>query len=137
LRSASVSLVVAPAATAQERAAALRAAGNTALRGNRPTQAVQALQRARAEDPTDHLSMVALGDAYVRLNQYKEAIVEFENALRVMPRHRSGVPMRLAMAYVAVGDDVNAARVLREDGVPEQRIPSDLDRLRATLRARK
>jgi hypothetical protein len=45
--------------------------------------------------------------------------------------------MRLAMAYVAVGDDVNAARVLREDGVPEQRIPSDLDRLRATLRARK
>jgi hypothetical protein len=73
-----------------------------------------------------------------RFNRYAEAMVEFENALRLMPRRdRSAVPSLLAFAYVAVGDESNAARVLREAGVFESKIPSDLDRFRATLRARK
>jgi hypothetical protein len=137
LRSTSVSVIVALPATAREQATAFRSAGTLALRGNRQPEAVQAFQRARKADPTDHLSMIALGDAYLRVNRYAEAIVEFENALPIMPAHRSGVPMRLALAYVAVGDESNATRVLRAAGVPEQRIPSNLDQFRSTIRARK
>jgi hypothetical protein len=85
----------------------------------------------------DHLSMIGLGDASLRLNRYAEATIELENAWRVMRRHRSGVPIRLALAYVGVGDEVNAARVLREDGVSEPRIPSRLDRFRSVIRPRK
>lgn len=98
---------------------------------------MQAFQRARAADPADHLSMIALGDAYLRVKRSAEAIVEFENALRVMTPHRPAVPMALAYAYVAVGDESNAARVLREAGVSESRIPSNLDQFRSTIRARK
>ena len=137
LRRTSMSVIVAPPATARERAAAFRGTGAVAIRENRQAEALQAFQRARTADPSDHLSMIALGHAYLRVRRYAEAIVEFENALRVMPRERSGVPMRLALAYVAVGDESNAARVLREQGVPEPRIPSNLDQFRATLRARK
>jgi hypothetical protein len=54
-----------------------------------------------------------------------------------MPPHRPAVPMALAYAYVAVGDESNAARVLREAGVSESKIPSDLDQFRSTIRARK
>jgi Flp pilus assembly protein TadD len=132
-----VSVIVAPPTTARERAAAFRLAGTVALRGNRQAEAVQAFQRARTADPADHLSMIALGDAYLRVKRYAEAIVEFENALRVMPPHRPAVPMALAYAYVAVGDESNAARVLREAGVSESKIPSDLDQFRSTIRARK
>jgi Flp pilus assembly protein TadD len=99
---------------------------------------VQAFHRARAADPADYLSMIDLGIAHLRVNRYTEAIVEFENALRLMPRRdRSAVPSLLAFAYVALRDESNAARVLREAGVLESKIPSDLDRFRATLRARK
>jgi hypothetical protein len=45
--------------------------------------------------------------------------------------------MQLALAYVAVGDETSAARVLREAGVSESKIPSDLDRFRSSIRAQK
>ena len=132
-----VSVLVAPPTTARERAAAYRLAGSIALRGKRQAEAVQALQRARTADPTDHMSMVALGGAYLQVKRYAEAIVEFENALRVMPQGRSGVPMHLALAYVGLGDELNATRVLREHGMLESRISSELNQYRATIRARK
>jgi predicted Zn-dependent protease len=114
-RSAPVTVLVAPPATARERAAAFRLAGTIALRGNRQAEAVQAFHRARAADPADHLSMIDLGIAHLRVNRHTEAIVEFENALRLMPRRdRSAVPSLLAFAHVALGDESNAARVLRE-----------------------
>jgi tetratricopeptide (TPR) repeat protein len=138
LRRTSVSVIVAPAATARERAAAFRGAGTIAIRENRQTEAVQMFQRARAADPSDHMSMIHLGDAYLRVKRYAEAVVEFENALRVMPRWgRSPVPMQLALAYVGLGDELNAARVLREQGMSEPMISSELNQYRATIRARK
>jgi tetratricopeptide (TPR) repeat protein len=137
-RRASVSVIVAPPATARERAAAFRAAGTIALRENRQAEAVQMFQRARAADPSDHMSMSDLGDAYLRVKRYAEAVVEFENALRVMPRRgHSPVPMQLAQAYVGLGDELNATRVLREQGMSETKISFELNQYRATIRARK
>jgi hypothetical protein len=137
-RRASVSVIVAPPATERERAAAFRSAGAIAIRENRQAESVQLFQRARSADPSDHLSMIALGDAYLRVKRYAEAVVEFENALRVMPRRgRSPVPMQLALAYVGLGDELNATRVLRELGMSETKISSELNQYRATIRARK
>jgi superkiller protein 3 len=56
------------------------------FRQNRNDEAVAALQRSIAKDPTP-ASHLALGEIYDRLDRDKEAIAEYKEALRLNPRY--------------------------------------------------
>jgi hypothetical protein len=84
-------------------------------------------------DPTDRGSHASLGRALVANGEFKEAITELEIASAVSDR--GPVPEALAFAYVALGDEINAARVLRLV-TTEDRVPAELTRLRAAAKKR-
>ena len=97
--------------------------------------AAAAYSRALAADPTDGTAIVGLGTAFLILGRYAEAIPLFE---QVLPRgpSESLVFSRLAQAYLGVGDEQNALRVLRMSGLPEDRIASEVAQLRRAIPGR-
>jgi hypothetical protein len=63
-------------------------------------------------------------------NRYREAIVVYEHTLPAVLGMRGPVPLLLAQAYVALNDELNAARVLRLSGKPENQISDEIRTLR-------
>jgi tetratricopeptide (TPR) repeat protein len=122
-----------PGDSPRERGAAHRQAGRIAQRTGDVAQAIQAFERAVAEEPSSVVSLTALGDARVAAKQYGQAIEPLEKVLSMRPRARTGVPFQLAQAYLATGKDSEAARVLQTAGIAPDRIASELATLRARL----
>ena len=132
----SITVVVAPPRGARERSAAFLLEGRRATRAKRPLDALSAYVRATEADPTDLAARTALGTAYLQMARYPEAIVQLEEvAAHVRADGHSPVPEQLAYAYLAVGDERNAMRVLRNTGAAEASVKSTIERFRARISA--
>ena len=129
-------VIVRPPGSSAERAGMHRWLGFTATTDGRPSDALREFTAALMESPDDLDALVGLGDAYLMQNRYREAIDAYE---RVWPRltQRNMVGMLLALAYVAVGDEQNARRVLRSStGRSETDVTNQLQDLRERARRR-
>jgi hypothetical protein len=115
------------------RKAALRLEGARELAAGNAAAAVNRFRAMVKMDPSDPDGYARLGHALMETGQYKEAVVALEVALPFALQDRSALPERLAYAYVKMGDDANATRVLRQI-VPESQVPSRLARLRAAAK---
>lgn len=127
-------LVVKEPATVEDRVDFYSIEGNYSLYAGRLQEAIghfQELIRLRPELWHPH---TALGAAYLRLNRFNEAATEFERAfpqwLQYGDRRGQVIAIDLARAYVALGSDADAGRVMRAAGIPENEIPERLDRMK-------
>ncbi|MFT5683385.1 MAG: tetratricopeptide (TPR) repeat protein [Myxococcota bacterium] len=77
------------AALAMDRCSALAwaALGQTALQGDRPVEAIRALQIATGLQPDHYAAYTALGQALERLGQLDRASVAYARALSIRPDH--------------------------------------------------
>lgn len=107
--------------------------GAEALVNGQPEAAAEQYRMLLQIDPTDPAGLAGLGLALVAARQFKEGAAVLESVLPSILDKRSLIPETLAYAYMALGDEANAARVLRLV-VPESQLTSRLDRLRATAK---
>jgi Flp pilus assembly protein TadD len=119
--------------TLTERKTSRRIDAAEALAAGRPQVAVEHYRAAIQLDPADTTAQGGLGLALVAARQFKEAIAPLEAALPSALKEKSSIPDTLAYAYVSIGDEVNAARVLRL-ALPEHLVQERLDLLRAAAR---
>jgi hypothetical protein len=130
-----ISLVVGPpSGDLRERTAALRQAGRVADANNQPDEALRTYQAALAIDPKDSRALLAMGDLYLRVRRYSDAITALQPLARTPTVEKSPVPYMLARAYLAVGDEANAVLTLRNAGIPAGQIQSNVQDLRETNR---
>ena len=59
--------------------------GRAHLRGGRPTQAAEALEKAKRQEPDKASIREALGIAYFRVSRWSEAEVEFRKLVELAP----------------------------------------------------
>ena len=121
--------------SAQERASMAHVEAREAIGAGDWQRALPLLQSANQADPNNLPLMANLGSVYLALNRYAEAAATFE---KVLPRlsGRTGVPRQLALAYVGLGVENEAVRVLRRSGVAEDQIQAEIGPLRAEIRRR-
>ena len=105
-----------------------------ALANGRPLDAVEEYRQMIAEDPADEGGYAGLGVALVRARRFKDAIEPLERALPFALKQDSTLPDILAYAYLGIGDELNALRVLRL-ALPESLIPARLEKFKASLAA--
>ena len=127
---------IAPPASNEERARMYKTSAGAALTEHRPADAVRLFRLALDAMPNDIDGLAGLGQAYLALNRYRDAISAFERVLPVLQGRRSSVPLLLALSHVAIGDEQNAARVLRLEGRSEAAISDEIRRLRDQARRR-
>jgi len=129
-------IAIAPPSSNEERAQMYRASAMGALIEHRPEDAVKLFGRALDALPSDTDALSGLGHAYLSANRYREAITVYERVLALRDGRRGGVPLLLALSYVAVGDEPNATRVLRFEGRSETNISEEIRRLREQVKRR-
>ena len=125
---------LAPASTPAEQAAMYRGMAEQALAEQRPEQAVGLFNRALQATPTDPDSLAGLGNAYLRLGRYRDAVSAFTQALPLLGNVRSGVPTLLALAYVGIGDEASATAILRRAGKSAADVNRDILNFREQVR---
>lgn len=105
-----------------------------AIAAGTPLVAVAEYRALLQADPTDwRTGYAGLGLALVAARQFKEAAAALEVVLPSVLNERTSIPHSLAYAYMALGDEANASRVLRM--VPSsESLTSRLARLRALVR---
>ena len=113
-------------------ATALRLQAQQLQREN-PSEAIILLHLALATDPGAGENSVALGDAYAQAERYHEAIPFFERALELHSQDKKAIHDRLALAYVATGDEAAAVRVLRASRLSASRITENIARYRQSV----
>lgn len=121
--------------TVASRKAARRMAGADALAAGNSRSAVEQYRALVKEDPQDLASYAHLGHALLEAGDYRGAIVALETALPRVLGEKSAVPERLAYAYLLVGDETNAVRILRMTG-RDGDVAARLARLRSAARRR-
>ena len=109
--------------------------GNYHLGRGHYAEAIRNLERLVVLTPDRWQSHAALGAAYIRSGRYREAAASLERALPgwlLFPERRGDIVANdLARAYVALGQDADAARVLRSAGVGQADIQSRIERMKA------
>ena len=136
-RETDLTIVVQPPTSQRETALMHRTKGSRLLETGDTASALESFVRAVVADPGDDSNRAAVGAAYIGLNRYLEAIQVFQD---LWPRYRGPrdmVPRFLALAYVGVGNDQRASEVLREAGVPQSRVVSEIAELRKRVRDRR
>jgi tetratricopeptide (TPR) repeat protein len=123
-------LRVQPGVTPAERARYHVLVGAEAQRLRQFEMALLSYQRAAEIDPTDGVATVRMADMFLRLARYKEAIPLYEAASTRGSSEARALASFLAQAYVGVGDDTNAVRVLRAAGRSEEQVSTELDNMR-------
>jgi hypothetical protein len=136
LSSTTLDVIVAPATTATDRAARYRVLAMAAMAENRAVDAVNFFTLALVATPNDPDLAAGLGNAYLNLNRYREAIAAYEVALPGALGRHSGVPNLLALAYVATGDEPNAARILSLTGRTDADVSAEVRSLREQAQRR-
>ena len=106
-----------------------RAAAVKASAENRYEDAAVSFEKALEATPANLELVAGLGNVYIVLKRYRDAIDVFERVLPRVVGKGSAIPMMLALAYVAEREDRNAATVLRMDGRNERQIADDLQAL--------
>jgi tetratricopeptide (TPR) repeat protein len=110
--------------------------GVIAVAENRSADAIEHFRAALRESPDDVSAFAGLGNAYLMQNRYREAIDAYERAWPRLARAHSGVPMSLALAYLGVGDEPNARRVLTNGGRTDAEIAAQVRDLREQVSRR-
>src|SRR5215471_496762 len=109
--------------------------GNYHLGRGNYAEAIRNLERLVALTPDRWQPHAALGAAYFRSGRYREAAASLERALPgwlLFPERRGDIVVNdLARAYVALGQQGDAARVLRAAGVGEADIQGRIERIKA------
>lgn len=118
-----------PPTSARERGRMHALAAQEAMQGRRYAEAAAAARRAIDADPSNASAYAALGGAALQLDQCREAAAALEKWL-TYPVGRDRAAPTLAQAYVCAGDEENARRVLRLQGISEDRFDAELGRLR-------
>jgi tetratricopeptide (TPR) repeat protein len=104
------------------------------IKTTNPGEAIRLLHAAQAFDPANLRILLALGQAYVAVERYKESLPFFERALAMQTNtHRSSIPYSLAFVYVALGNEAEARRVLRAGGVSDEGVERSLMNYRRKL----
>jgi predicted Zn-dependent protease len=130
-----LTVVTGPPIPSTERVAALRQQGRRAMAEHRVGDAIAAYRLAVNGDPSNTVSLIALGDALSAAGRYTDAASVLARAEALVPfGEGSSVASKLAHAFVGANDDASAAAALRRAGIPEQRIAAELARLRRTIR---
>jgi hypothetical protein len=93
------------------------------------TAALDAYSRATAADPTNGGALAGKAGVLMQLKRYREAIPLYEAVLAGRFGERP-LSRFLAQAYVGVGDEGNAIRVLRISGLSEAAVNSEMQNLR-------
>jgi hypothetical protein len=110
--------------------------GHKALTERRFPSAIGSYRAAAGLDGSDRAVRGLLGQALVAAGEYKEGAAALELALPLaLDGEKSAIPDTLAFAYLAVGDESNARRVLLLTGPPAA-VTSRLERLQKQLRGR-
>jgi Flp pilus assembly protein TadD len=123
--------ILAEASSIQSRKVKYRIDGHRDLSEGRPAEAVQKYRALIELDPSDRSAYAPLGEALIASGQFREAVKALEIALPSSLRGETSlVPDTLAYAYVVLGDEGNARRILRLSG-PERDVESRLSRLKA------
>jgi tetratricopeptide repeat protein len=119
-----------PAPNPSEQAAAFRQEARKGLAQNRLDSAIIAYEKSIEAEPSNTVSLIGLGDVYLRGRRYREAVPILERAMALIPSEGSAVALKLARAYIGTNDDKRAAAALRRAGLSEQRVSLELVRLR-------
>lgn len=127
---------IAPPASNEERARMYNTSAMAALTEHRSADAVKLFGLALDAMPNDMDGLAGLGHAYLALNRYREAISAYERVLPALQGRHSGVTLLLALSYVAIRDEQNAARVLRLERRSETEISAEIRTLRDQARRR-
>jgi hypothetical protein len=101
-----------------------------ALVEGRDRDAVASFQELLALDPGNAVALAGLGDAYMKLRMYREAADAYQ---RIRPESLTAynyIPGSLAFAYVALGDETSASRVLQDIGISGRELQEMLTELR-------
>lgn len=107
--------------------------GHKAVGEGRVTSAIASYRAAATLDPSDRAVRGMLGQALVGAGEYEEGAAALELALPLaLNGEKSAIPETLAYAYLALGDEWNARRVLLLSG-PQAALSSRLERLRTRL----
>lgn len=131
-----VTLTVVEPQTPAERASAHRQLGRAALRRSQLDDAEREFQLA-AQVGGGKSGLGDLGYIYIQRRKYREAVDCFERLLPDLSRGNSLVPQLLAEAYIGVGDESNAVRVLIDKlGMSDQTLAMELERLRQSVNRR-
>jgi len=105
----------------------------SALLDKRPAEASGLYLKALALAPDDARLLVGLAETYVDQHRFREAIPILERFLPAIGE-RSSVPLLLTLAYVGVGDEANAARILRRGGRSETDTQREIVRFREVVK---
>jgi hypothetical protein len=131
--------LVQPPRTSQETVMMYRQRARAALNEGRLNDAIPYFTSAVAAVPGDPLSWVDLGNTYLRLNRYRDAIAAYEGYEKLSTPAQlcssGSAHFPLMLAYVAVGDEANAIRVLWLCGRSET-VATQLQSLRELVRRR-
>lgn len=133
VRETSLTLHAGPPSGPRERADELRSRAER-IKITNPKEAIRLLHEAQAFDPANSRILLALGQAYVDIERYKESLPFFERALAMQANARqSSIPYSLAFVYVALGNEAEARRVLRAGGVSNEGVDRSLVNYRRKL----
>jgi len=124
-RPASVPLVIALPQTPREISAVHKLAARDALLRRDLGEMAAAYSRALAADPTDTMAVSGLANSLLILKRYAEAVPLYERLIKqgvVETRTYESA----AEAYIGLGDDANARRVLSSAGYSPERIQTTL-----------
>jgi tetratricopeptide (TPR) repeat protein len=88
-------------------------------------------------DPANAALKLRQASILLILGRFRESIARYEEALPVVAQRLDPERFNLASAYVSLGDEAGATRVLRLSGVPEAEIRLQMDKLREIVKKRR
>lgn len=101
------------------------------------SEASVAYRNALTADPTDNEARARFADTLSILNRFDEAIPLYEQLVGTTQSRSDLLLSSLAQAYLGVGDEHNARRVLGMSGMSDDRIAAEVGRLREVNRRRR
>lgn len=109
--------------------------GQRALSRGDGMNALGHFRNAQGIDPENLQARAGLGEAFLQLGQFLNAVAEFERVLPTLRGERSPLYLSLAYSYVGLGNDQKAAAVLavmmNKDAIQPQ-----LEKMRQDIRQR-
>jgi hypothetical protein len=129
-RTTTLTLAIRAPASPAEVSRRILTEANYAMVQGRDHDAVAGFRELLAVDPENPEAQAGLGDAYLKLRMYRDAAEAYERIRPEALTDYNYISGSLALAYVALGDDASASRVLRSAGLSERDVKGMLTDLR-------